>query len=714
MPRATVYGKRSRAGYNNFAIFDSPQRPTTLKPTGAEEKETARLVAKITGLSLSEYADGVADGRRRSVLGERSANSVVTPVLPEKKVKRKAKKAAGVEVRAEAISEPLKGVSNAENLDRLDQEDSRDIAHVDEHTTLVPEARERSLTFTTQDEIHPTCISDAVIAQLESVASGIVEALPREQERDAANADTAALDVEGDNVPTPADSVDIAEVPRGLNEYSQHCSELLQLSSHRLTPFSDWADLLSTHFSLTKIAEASFGEVYRLSLLEQLPGLSASDESVFKVIALQPPVSSLPKAKKQRAAALKKTEAMSKPDDVANEVKLLQRMSSIPGFTNFRDVRIVQGRPPSLFVDAFRRYNVEQKTQKKEASHFPDPGKKTTYSDDQLWAVIEMQDAGTDLERLVESRKCTSIWSVWDVFWQVVLSLAKGEEGAQFEHRDLHLGNICVRQRSTAMPPSKAAAPIDIKKKLGFTAFETTIIDYTISRCLLSGSSKDGEIAYHDLALDPTLFEGDSTEEYQYDIYRYMRGAVYCSNPLATIDETIAAEAALKAKRKPSWRKYHPVTNLVWLHYLLFTLLEQLLWPSARKAPPKKQKGGAAHAEWKRANDLEHKLLKVQTLLDPETGLCKNGLRSASDIVGLALTEGWLDVADVVNAGVDNSTEAEATENEDFGAGVPAGDHLADELTHMVINIDIMEEHGLEAAQEEARSQSPRPVRRKM
>ncbi|KAK3623938.1 hypothetical protein LTR56_021299 [Elasticomyces elasticus] len=714
MPRATVYGKRSRAGYTNFAIFDSPQRPTTLKPTGAEEKETARLVAKITGLSLSEYADGVADGRRRSVLGERNANSVVTPVLPEKKVKRKAKKAVVVNVRAEDISEPLKGVSDTENLDVFDQEDSRDIAHIAEKATLVP-ARERSLTYTTQDETRPTCISDAGIAQLESVASGIFEVLPREQEPDAANADIATLDVEGDNVPTPADSVDIASVPRGLNEYSQHCSELLQLSSHRLTPFSDWADLLSTHFSLTKIAEASFGEVYRLSLLEQLPGLSASDESVFKVIALQPPVSTLPKAKKQRAAALKKAEAMSKPDDVANEVKLLQRMSSIPGFTNFRDVRIVQGRPPSLFVESFRRYNVEQKAQKKEASHFPDPGKKTTYSDDQLWAVIEMQDAGTDLERLVESSKCTSIWSVWDVFWQVVLSLAKGEEGAQFEHRDLHLGNICVRQRSTAMPPIKATAPIDVKKKLGFTALETTIIDYTISRCLLSGSPKDGEIAYHDLALDPTLFEGDSTEEYQYDIYRYMRGAVYCSNPLATIDETIAAEAALKAKRKPSWRKYHSVTNLVWLHYLLFTLLEQLLWPSARKAPPKKQKGGAAHAEWKRANDLEHKLLKVQTLLDPETGLCKNGLRSASDVVGLALTEGWLDVADVVNAGVDNSTEVEATEIEDFGAGVPASDpRLADEPTHVVINIDVMEEHGLEAAEEEARSRSRRPVRRRM
>ncbi|KAK0891353.1 hypothetical protein LTR02_014086 [Friedmanniomyces endolithicus] len=549
MPRAQVYGKRSRAVCSNFAIFDSPtQRPTTLKPTLAEDEETRRLVEKVTGLSLEEYAKGVADGRRRSVLGERSANIVAVPVVLEKKVEGvRAKKTAEVDREEEVEAEVAKEAAS-ENVEQglngalLVHDDvvERDEVAADEVVEGLPATREDKIP---EDQIHAPEVAASTAATVD------IDVVQQEQDQICAELMRAGGEPElvAPGRPSPSSG---SETPMGRDVYSQHCNDLLQSSSHRLTQFDDWADLLSKHFSLTKIAEASFGEVYRLSLLEQIPGLSASDESVFKVIALQQPPTTLPTAKKSRVAALKKAEAMSKPDDVANEVKLLQRMSSTPGFTNFRDVRVLQGRPPPLFIDAFKRYNIEQAAKRKESSHFPDPGKKTSYSDKQLWAVIEMQDADTDVERLVEQKECTSIWSVWDVFWQVVLSLAKGEEGAEFEHRDLHLGNICVRHRepsSSSLPRTSATratgrrpaatTTIDIKKKLGFTDFETTIIDYTISRCLLSpgGTSKAAaDIAYHDLALDSYLFQGDSTEEYQYDIYRYMRGAVYASDPRTT------------------------------------------------------------------------------------------------------------------------------------------------------------------------------------
>lgn len=246
-----------------------------------------------------------------------------------------------------------------------------------------------------------------------------------------------------------------------------------------------------------------------------------------------------------------------------------------------------------------------------------------------------MQDAGTDLERLVENAQCTSIWFVWDVFWQVVLSLAKGEEGAEFEHRDLHLGNICVRQ-----PPDPASI-LDTKRKLNFTNLETTIIDYTISRAMMP----DGTIAYRDLAKDTGLFEGDSTEEYQYDIYRYMRGALLLDDPYADFSQG-------QRHSERSWQQYHSITTMIWLHFILYQLLEQIDWPSATKAPQRSQK--PKHAEWKRANDLEHILLRVQELLDPGA-LCENDLRSASDLVGLALRECWLSEEDVIGEGSDGS-----------------------------------------------------------
>lgn len=431
----------------------------------------------------------------------------------------------------------------------------------------------------------------------------------------------------------------VEEASKQEGPYQEHCAELLSLSTHPLTDFATWSAEISEHFAVTKIAEASFGEVYRLSLMEDISDFCSTDESVFKAIPLTPAVSALPVDKRKRAAALKKCEGMTSPHDVATEVKLLQRMTSIPGFTNFRDIRILQGRPPPAFIGAYKAWNASQKANKKELSHFPDPAKKSSYNEDQLWAVIEMQDAGSDLERLVEAGSCTSVFDIWDIFWQTVLSIAKGEEGAEFEHRDLHLGNICVRAQSTLL--DEARTTINTKQKLGFTNLETTIIDYTLSRCVMP----DASVAYTDLSApaQAALFEGDSTEEYQYDIYRYMRGVLYLDEPLAPIHEM--THDALAATER-SWEQFHPQTNLVWIHLVLYKLLEQIDWPSAKKVPQKKKKA-AEFAVWKRENDLEHVLLQVQDLLDPNAW-CGSGIRSATDLVAFAVGEGWLDVEDVV------------------------------------------------------------------
>jgi serine/threonine-protein kinase haspin len=61
------------------------------------------------------------------------------------------------------------------------------------------------------------------------------------------------------------------ELPQGEktreqeNPYQAHCAEILDLSAHALTDFTTWSAEISEHFTVTKIAEASFGEVYRLS-----------------------------------------------------------------------------------------------------------------------------------------------------------------------------------------------------------------------------------------------------------------------------------------------------------------------------------------------------------------------------------------------------------------------------------------------------------------
>jgi len=662
MPKKqAVYGKRPKATCNSANIFASPdntKRKAVETVNILSDDEIERRKSKAVAAQSIE-----SPVRNRRPLGEINGNAVLHVEVPKEKTSTKSKQSkTKKQVKNDAAAE--KTVLRSEPLDK----------------GVVPQAIDLTL--------QSTELPDAV--ELEAQTQIFV---PVEEQIEATEA--MAQETEAPAGTSSKDS------PTG-DPYTQHCASLLELTSHPVSSFSAWADDMREDFSLVKIAEASFGEVYRLSLHPEtaqdsdLP-LSRNDESVLKVIALTQPTETLPKSKRDRERALNKAENMSKPADVASELKLLQRLSDIPGFTNFRDLRVLRGRPPGPFAEAFQAFNASQKAAKKEPSIFPDPAKKASYSKDQLWAVIEMQDAGTDLEKLVAQGVSSSIWVVWDIFWQVVLALAKGEEEAEFEHRDLHLGNICVRTPLGGFDE----ATVDVSKSLGFTSFEATLIDYTVSRASMvpacahgdggggKDNSEDDQVAYINLANDPHLFYGDSAEEYQYDIYRYMRGSIYYSSPYARFpndgseedptsnanentDEdhneepeeeqqeeeeqepplatppTPAQMAEIAAQTRRSWRQFHPQTNLVWLHYILYMLLENMSWP-AKKAPSKKTKP-AEHARWKHAKELEAALLKVQEELDPGWLGEEGSLGRSGEVVAWAVEEGWLGVGDVVGA----------------------------------------------------------------
>jgi len=207
-----------------------------------------------------------------------------------------------------------------------------------------------------------------------------------------------------DTVPTLEETITVVEEPQirqdqppVTNIFTKHVASLLSLSSRPLESFTSWSDQLSSHFSVKKIAEASFGEVYRLSLLRPHPTLGRTDESVLKIIALKPPKAAMRKLTK---TARKRINDMSDPEDVASEVRLMQRMTTIPGYTMFRECCILQGRPGESFVSAWHDWNQAQEDKGKDTSLFPDPGKKASYNEDQLWAVIEMQ--GSRHENMLE------------------------------------------------------------------------------------------------------------------------------------------------------------------------------------------------------------------------------------------------------------------------------------------------------------------------
>jgi len=549
--------------------------------------------------------------------------------------------------------------------------------------------------------------------------------------------------------PGPAQLPTPDATPEPEDIYSVYVSPLLALSDRQtLVTFEEWAKELEPYFEMTKIAEASFSEVYRLSAMSPTPD-GTKAESVLKVVALKtPPAAPYPCQSSTRAIRdhdgqlQKETEEREEKDrykshvaDVLSEVRLLQNLNHIPGFTVFRDLSLVRGRPSPAFNTAWSSWNKARPRGKK--SEFPDPAKKNSYDDSQLWAIIEMQDAGTDCEKLMEAGGLASIWEVWDVFWGVACSMAKAEEGVRFEHRDLHLGNICVR----GGPGVKALRVKHLlKRKMRFTGLETTVIDYTLSRadildtsCRQRQPSASADVAFLDLDVDPALFQGDASEEYQYEIYRYMRGAALFGNPLqweaappvsptqtksktkSAIDpppptprrsprknthirfdddddgndttppeSTTALVSPRRSPRKHSpspshtpplptpqdstttsttitWRAFHPLTNLVWLHFLLHKLLTHLgahaTLPSTLSAAALAQQSPVAIEEAthsdaqqlikKKALRLEKILRRVADMLCPVELGREAALGSVKELVVLGLEERWLGLGDV-------------------------------------------------------------------
>ena len=510
-------------------------------------------------------------------------------------------------------------------------------------------------------------------------------------------------------LPTPEPTPECDDI------YTQYVSPLLSFSDgRRITTFENWSSELEPHFEITKIAEASFSEVYRLSAISATTGLR--EESVLKVVALKtPPEAPLPCQTSERAVRDRQGQMAKELDereekdaykshvaDVLSEVKLLQNLNYIPGFTDFRDMTVLQGRPSSWFNNAWKAWNKARPRGKK--SYFPDPSKKTSYEDTQLWAVVEMQDAGMDCEKMMESESLGTIWEVWDVFWGVCMSVAKAEEACQFEHRDLHMGNICVRSSclgSNVMQPTIKDA---LRRRFNFTGLQTTVIDYTLSRAnivehqrtpssspstLSTASLSDNhftgsEVAYMDLNKDPALFEGDASEEYQYEIYRYMRGVALYNNPLQNepspepevpttprhsprknshirfgeVPETPQNPSLDKETDTNIWRQFHPKTNLAWTHFLLHKLLNHLKGYepehlSTNDVMANVDLGddasipGAALRVKKKAVKLHRVLQRVSELLCPVALGKEDSLGSVKELVILAVEERWLRVSDV-------------------------------------------------------------------
>ncbi|KAJ6648306.1 Serine/threonine-protein kinase haspin like [Pseudolycoriella hygida] len=228
-------------------------------------------------------------------------------------------------------------------------------------------------------------------------------------------------------------------------------------------------------------------------------------------------------------------EPQKKFDEVLSEIVIALQLSSLrndkeymtSSFAEVIQVRCVQGRYPNHLIDLWELYRDNYQTENDHPEAF---------KDDQLYIVFELGNGGQDLEAF----QFSNALQAKSAFQQTALALAIAEKKLQFEHRDLHWGNILL-------------SPIDEKfvtfKLNGNTlqipseGIKVTIIDYTLSRMLY-----DGIVLYNDLSNDEELFTAEG--DYQFEIYRFMKNNL-----------------------ENDWQRFEPFNNILWLHYIIDKLI---------------------------------------------------------------------------------------------------------------------------------------------
>ncbi|KAK3692511.1 hypothetical protein B0T22DRAFT_15664 [Podospora appendiculata] len=380
-----------------------------------------------------------------------------------------------------------------------------------------------------------------------------------------------------------------------------------------------WDDVCPSGDKIEKIAEASYAEVYRVT--------NERGTSIIKVIRLKSPIKA--QTKTQQRSGLVDEEPHSE-DDLLGELQISEWLADVPGFVVYKERYVVQGKAPKALLETHQVFHRKMKRKDPDRLQFyPSPSR---YLDDTRFLVVELGDAGTALEDFVLDSES----QLWDIFLHTAIALARAEDLIQFEHRDLHEGNLCIRQARPAKP--KADLGDDNPSQFGCSGLEITILDYGLSRAHVSPDDFDSSsssssssrkssapttpIAY-DLEKDLSIFA--STHAPQCKVYRQMRSFLLQLDRVHLPPESHTTPYAPSVSGAPiSWTGHHPYTNVLWLSYIYQYLI--LHFKGDRKTL----------ARFRRATK------ELVCHLDPEAPRQILSFPSAADVVRYAAEAGWI------------------------------------------------------------------------
>lgn len=418
--------------------------------------------------------------------------------------------------------------------------------------------------------------------------------------------------------PTPLPSIDDEATLKYLHPLFN-----LYYVERRVCNFQAFANLVGLDWE--KIGDGSYGDVFRLTV--------GSNVRIIKCIPLRP----------QRGPGSKSKFTPVK--EAADEIAIATRMQPIEGFVDFCTAQVVHGPYPSQCVEAWNRFK-----ERGDECGTPDPNQSDSYIPDQLWVLMQMKDAGMALDKYCDfaTRKSSglpprlTVWQTFDIFWDVVKAVVRGEEIAHFEHRDLHLGNICIQH----LDETNASGPERLNllqyggtRRLGWTSIKITIIDYTLSRV----DMEDGSVRYNPMK-DPSIFnQYREGQDIQYKVYPIMK-------------DTVLGRGRRRDESK--WSQYHPETNVLWLGHLLEKLLDATeailpldgspsLADTNRNLDPSAADATHGHVTRTRLREMRDNLCSVQELLALGKKISRPPIECAVDLLEYALDNGWLSPEDV-------------------------------------------------------------------
>ncbi|KIW15698.1 hypothetical protein PV08_05748 [Exophiala spinifera] len=403
----------------------------------------------------------------------------------------------------------------------------------------------------------------------------------------------------------------------------QSLAPLLSLVDRTVQDFQEFGRSMGRNFVCTKLGEGAFADVFELRPKDPDEAIKVEERGglVIKVIPFSVEKST-------------DTDDIVDLDSITREVQLLLALDRVHGFARCRGVHVVSGSYPDVLLEAFRNFK---------ATGTPDAQNRDpteAFSSDQTYVLIEMDHAGKQMG----SFPTLSAFQAYDIFWKTAMILASAEESVEFEHRDLHTGNICCKPRVLNGPTDIEEEVVqsmteEPKARLGLSNLHITVIDYTLSRAKVQRETGEEVIIADPIKYweDNDIVGTNASDQRQFNTYRKVRDwarAVEAKvEALAEMDED-SGGVGVSLEKVDKYQRFLPKTNVMWLWYLVKELL-------ARKGRAVAGSSGAARrlqtALWRKLETVSLYLDAVPTLM-PE---------DVAELLASAIGFGWLSQEDV-------------------------------------------------------------------